>query len=58
MEELLVRSGRWNRSGKMKIKYKKNVGEETHCYLVCGAEKAVLIDTGLAIFRYIFDNMN
>ena len=23
--------------------------EETHCYLICGAEKAVLIDTGLGI---------
>ena len=23
--------------------------EETHCYLICGTEKAVLIDTGLGI---------
>ena len=23
--------------------------EETHCYLICGKEKAVLIDTGLGI---------
>lgn len=23
--------------------------EETHCYLLCGMEKAVLIDTGLGI---------
>lgn len=23
--------------------------EETHCYLVCGAEKAILIDTGLGV---------
>ncbi len=23
--------------------------EETHCYLSCGAEKAVLIDTGLGV---------
>ncbi|MCM1128021.1 MAG: MBL fold metallo-hydrolase [Lachnospiraceae bacterium] len=26
-----------------------NHWEETHCYLLCGAEKAVLIDTGLGI---------
>ena len=23
--------------------------EETHCYLLCGSEKALLIDTGLGI---------
>ena len=23
--------------------------EETHCYLLCGREKAVLIDTGLGV---------
>ena len=23
--------------------------EETHCYLLCGTEKAVLIDTGLGV---------
>ncbi len=23
--------------------------EETHCYLICGTQKAVLIDTGLGI---------
>ena len=23
--------------------------EETHCYLLCGREKAILIDTGLGI---------
>ena len=26
--------------------------EETHCYLLCGQEKAVLIDTGLGCFRH------
>lgn len=23
--------------------------EETHCYLLCGTEKAVLIDTGVSV---------
>ena len=23
--------------------------EETHCYLLCGTEKAILIDTGLGV---------
>ena len=23
--------------------------EETHCYLLCGQEKAILIDTGLGV---------
>ena len=23
--------------------------EETHCYLICGTEKAILIDTGLGV---------
>ncbi|WP_418747121.1 MBL fold metallo-hydrolase [Frisingicoccus sp.] len=25
--------------------------EETHCYLLCGAQRAVLIDTGLGIVK-------
>ncbi len=25
--------------------------EETHCYLLCGTEKAILIDTGLGIAK-------
>ena len=33
--------------------------EETHCYLVCGTEKAVLIDTGLGVanIRTIVDGL-
>ena len=33
--------------------------EETHCYLLCGNEKAILIDTGLGvenIIEHFLDN--
>ena len=33
--------------------------EETHCYLMCGTEKAVLIDTGLGVsnIRSVVDSL-
>ncbi len=31
--------------------------EETHCYLLCGSEKALLIDTGLGV-RNIYDEVD
>ena len=33
--------------------------EETHCYLLCGREKAVLIDTGLGVsdIRQVTDSL-
>ena len=34
--------------------------EETHCYLLCGNEKAILIDTGLGVenIKEITDRQN
>ncbi len=57
MNESLVYGGS-NRPGYLRDQRVSTLGE-THCYLICGTERAILLDTGLGVsnIRQIVDQL-